>query len=279
MENILVKWIRLFLHLSIVASHIFTDDNWDSYNAYGLKLTANHRLIVEVRNSDSEFLVHIGSINTSSLTSPCHIDYENVGLNETSFVYSATVSTYANSDSFVFNGENDDNTYPSAPFVGHVSVDSSCNISFHLYYFIGSIHEEFYIIGVDPIGHMAYGLATHFAFSYDLNSHVVQHLSSWPIATLMPRAIDVNINSIAIVAGYQSTVPHHYRPIVYTLQMNVNSYTILDTWEYVPTIHSWQSQTSNKDAGKFTTKHTMSVAIHDNTSQVLVGISSMNSVF
>lgn len=278
MHRSLARLVFLLL-FPLVMLHIFTDDNWASYNAYGVKLAFDDRVIVEARNADSQFLVHVGPFNTSNLTIPCHIDYDTVGINDTSFVYSVAVPRMPHDASIIFIGENDDNSVNPAPFVGHLQVDSMCNVTSHVHYFYGRSHEEFFVIDVNQLGEMAFGFTTQWAFSYDLNTHAIQLLSSWPSSTMTPRAIDTTEGNIAILAGYIENSQRIQRPIVHMLQLNVTSVTIIDTWEYVPNPDAWQAQTYNKDARKFTPKHIISVAIHHNTSQLLIGIPSTNTVF
>ena len=271
--------LLLLLFCPLVRLHVFTDNNWASYNAYGVKLAFDDRVIVQARNDDGQFLIHVGPFNISNLAVPCYIDYENVGLNATSFIYSVSVPHASQDSSIVFIGENDDNSFLPAPFVGHLQVDSRCNTSFDVHYFVGKSHEEFYVMDVDPTGETAFGFTTQWAFSYDLTTHNIQLLLPWAFPSVTPRALDVTDGNMAVLAGFIVNTSHIYRPIVYMLQLNVTSFTILDTWQYTPPPNAWQAQSSNKDARKFTAKHVMSVSIHHNTSQLLVGIPSINTVF
>ncbi|CAF3681241.1 unnamed protein product [Adineta steineri] len=273
---------RLFFSVLIqmVLSYDFTDDNWNQFDAYGVKLATNDNVVVQARNIDAYFVIQFAPFNASNLSSPCHVNYAGSKSNDTNFIYNIVVPEGdVNGASVIFVGENTDNSTSPYPFVGHLRVNSSCMATYDIQYFNSSGHDEFFVVGVDPSGQQAYGFSSQFAFSYNLQTHTITLLQQWPIPNFTPHAVDVSSNYVAIIAGFVTTTQNVYNPYIYMLQMNISSYSIVETWPYVPSSSSWQATTTNRDASTFTRKHMMSVSIHDNTSAVLVGMPSFNIVF
>ena len=279
------KMVSVRLLLFMLAAQLgsllnFTDDDWNSFDAYGVKLVANDIVVVQARNKDAQFVLQFGPFITSNLTLPCYVDYVAVGLDENSFIYSIVIpKQYLKDASVVFIGENNDYSTSPYPFVGHLRVNSSCQATYALQFFVTQSHNEFFVIGIDPTGEVAYGFASTFAFSYYLQAHSITYLQPWPISNFMPRAVDLGNDDVAVIAGFHSQTQNTCKPLVYMLKLNLSSLSVLDEWDYVPSNSSWQANALCIDAAKFTTKHVMSVAIHPNTSQLLVGVPSMNIVF
>ena len=271
----------LFLvFIQLVLSYHFTDDNWNSFDAYGVKLAANDAAIVQARNKDAQFVLQFAPFDTSNLSSPCYIDYPGVASGDKNFIYNIAVPKENHNDaSVIFIGENHDNSTSPYPFVGHLHANSTCEATYDIQYFLPYGHDEFFVLNVDPTGQVAYGFSSQFAFSYDLQTHNITYLPQWPIANFTPHAVDVTKSYVAIIAGFIAQPQNTYQPIIYMLQMNISSLTVVDTWPYVPSNSSWQAKTSNRDAANFTRKHVMSVSIHHNTSDLLVGMPSFNIVF
>ncbi|CAF1134003.1 unnamed protein product, partial [Didymodactylos carnosus] len=73
-------------------------------------------------------------------------------------------------------------------------------------------HQEYYIIGVDPLGLFAYGATSSFHFVYDLNTYEIKiqnqsivlppPLSAYPF--FVPHALGMS-EHFAVVAGYAFT--------------------------------------------------------------------------
>ena len=274
------RLLLLVLVVQLGSSHNFTDDQWDSFDAYGVKLAANDVVIVQARNKDARFVLQFAPFVASNLSSPCYVDYMTVGLDDTSFIYSIVVPKEdLNDASIVFIGENDGQSTSPYPFVGHMRVNSSCQKTYDIQSFSTQVHNEFYVLGIDPTGEVAYGFAGDFAFSYDLHTNNITYLQPWPIANFMPHATDVSNAHVAVIAGFYAQTQNTCRSLVYMLMLNLSSFTVLDHWEYIPVNSSWQAKTLCIDAANFTGKHVMSVSIQSNTSQVLVGVPSMNIVF
>ena len=273
--------LLLFMLVKLASQYSFTDDNWNSFDAYGVKMAATDALVVQARNNDAQFVVQFYQFDISNLSLPCYVEYPGISTGDKNFIYNIVVPDQpSDSASVVFVGENSDSSTSPYPFVGHLMVDSSCNNTVHMHYFVPWGHDEFYVASVDPPGNVAYGFSSRFAFRYDLVTHNITYFLAWPISSFTPRAADVNIGHIVVVAGFvakpQST---GYQPWAYSLEMDNTSFSVIDQWGYVPANNSWQAKTSNSDAANFTKKHIMSVSIHGNTSQVLIGIPSMNVVF
>lgn len=270
-------WIMIVGQL--VSSYKFSDEDWSSFDGYGMKMATNDVIIVLAKNKESQFLVQKVPSDAFNLSTPCFIDYPGVTSNETNFIYSVIVPRYdLQNGSIIFIGENDEDSTRPYPFVGHLFVDDFCQPTYHVHYFNTEQHDEFYVIGVDQYGTVAYGYSSRFAFSYHLQTYNITIFQQWPISNFTPHAVDVSCDHIALVVGYLFESEYNWKPIIYMLTMNVSSLIVSDTWRYIPTNTSWQATTSNRDAGRFTTKHIMSVSIHSNTFQAIVGISSMNVV-
>ncbi|CAF0769011.1 unnamed protein product [Adineta steineri] len=276
-------YCRLYFFINIVqlvSSYTFTNDNWNSFDAYGVKLAINDAVVVQARNRDARFVLQFGPFITSNLSSPCSVDYVGITSSDNNFIYSLVIPKQVSQDaSVIFIGENDDYSTSPYPFIGHLRVNSSCTATYDIQYFNSSGHDEFFIVGVDPTGQRAYGFSSRFAFSYNLQTHTITYLQQWPISNFMPHAIDVSSDYVAVIAGFLNQGQNIYRPLVYMLMLNISSLSVLDTWEYTPSNSSWQATTLNTDAGYYTEKHIMSVSIESNTSQVLIGMPSMNIVF
>ncbi len=257
-------------------SYNFTDDNWNSFDAYGIKLATNDAVVVQARNKDAKFVLQFAPFNTSNLSSPCYVDY----VSNTNFIYEIVVPKEDYYDaSVIFIGENTDKSSSPYPFVGHLYANSSCAATYDIQYFVPYGHDEFFVVGVDPAGNQAYGFSSQFAFSYDLQTHNVTYLPGWPIANFTPHAVDISSSYLAIIAGFVPAAQNTYNALVYMLQMDISSLTVIDTWPYVPLNSSWQATALNRDAANFTRKYVMSVSIHHNTSDAIVGMPSYNIVF
>ncbi|CAF1260851.1 unnamed protein product [Adineta steineri] len=276
----LLRQLLILILVQFILSYKFTEDNWNSFDAYGVKLATNDNVVVQARNIDAYFIIQFAPFDTSNVSSPCHVNYAGINSNDTNFIYNIVVpEDDDNGASVIFVGENTDNSTTPYPFVGHLRVNSSCTATYDIQYFNSSGHDEFFVVGVDPSGQQAYGFSSRFAFSYDLQTHKITLLQQWPIPNFTPHAVDMSSNYVAIIAGFVATAQNVYNPFIYMLQMNISSYSIVETWPYVPSNSSWQTTTTNRDASTFTRKHMMSVSIHDNTSAVLVGMPSFNIVF
>ncbi|CAF1140836.1 unnamed protein product [Adineta steineri] len=276
----LLRQLLILIFVQFILSYEFTEDNWDSFDAYGVKLATNDAVVVQARNKDAQFVLQFAPFNPSNLSSPCQIDYPGLATGDMNFIYSIDVPKVVSYDaSVVFIGENSDNSSSAYPFIGHLLANASCETTYNMYYFTPFTHDEFFVHSIDPSGQIAYGFSSQFAFSYDLQTHSINYLAQWPFANFTPHAVDVSSSYVAIIAGFINGTQNTYEPIIYMLQMNRSFFTIVDTWPYIPLNSSWQATTSNRDASSFTRKHIMSVSIHDNTSAVLVGMPSYNIVF
>ena len=276
--------VLFLIFVQLAQSHDFTADNWNSFDAYGSKLVANDVVVVQARNRDGRFYLQFGPFNTSNTSLPCQIDYIGVTTTDSNFIYNINVphqayNSYDGDASVVFVGENDGSSISPYPFVGHLQGNSSCGVKYHIHLFVQEEHDEFFVVGVEPSGEVAYGFTSRFAFSYNLITHSVRNLTGWPISTFQPHAVDLSNDSVAVVAGFVRNADNTFKPLVYILQMNISSFSVIDTWAYVPTNDSWQATALNRDAVNFTAKHAMSVAIYSDSSQVLIGMPSMNTVF
>ncbi|CAF4071923.1 unnamed protein product, partial [Adineta steineri] len=158
-------------------------DNWDSFDAYGVKLATNDAVVVQARNKDAQFVLQFAPFNPSNLSSPCQIDYPGLATGDMNFIYSIDVPKVVSYDaSVVFIGENSDNSSSAYLFIGHLLANASCETTYNMYYFTPFTHDEFFVHSIDPSGQIAYGFSSQFAFSYDLQTHSINYLAQWPFA-------------------------------------------------------------------------------------------------
>lgn len=297
-------WIFIFSLLFAGSTSDFAPDT-KSYDAYGLKLTANDVMMVEARSDSKIFLVQFAPYNYTATSLQCSVDYDDpkhyiysvaIGAkqnaNETPnfFVLGEVLSPpdeTGNNGTFIGIWRNNDSTFPSQYAAAGQPI--SCNY-FHIdqLKFISTYaHQEFMVLSVDPYGQYAFGLATDFVLIYrpfaTNSNEVINVIKSNLIwsnnATFMPRAADTDVN-FTVVAGFVDQGPNSQirsKPVVYLMSNNL---TVLDTWSYTPTNSTWQSRLTNAGStGVWSAMYVMSVDINPfDHSRVLVGLPSTNTL-
>ena len=283
---------------------VFAPDT-KSFDAYGVKLTANEVMLVEARSDSKTFLVQYAPYNYTATSLQCSINYDD----PTHYVYSVGIGaqqTAKHEPYFFVVGEvlpPGDSSGKNGTFVaiwrnsdpvlgeqyaaaGQPIACNHFNIE-HVKYLSTYDHQEFMVLSVDPRGQYALVLATDFALIYrpfatnpnDVLT-VLKSTSIWPNSvTFIPRAVDTDAG-FTVVAGYVDQGPNSQirsKPVVYLMS---NDLTILDTWSYTPTNSTWQSRLTNAGSiGVWSAMFAMSVDINpfDHT-RVLVGLPSTNTL-
>ena len=278
-----------------IASSTF-DPEWDSFDAFGMKLAANDYVIAAARNDFSQFVLQFGPFDVNNISQPCKIDYPGLSTGDINFIYNIAVGKQINASNtplttVVFAGENYNavNSSKKGPFIGRLYNHSgmSCTMSSNIEYFATlNNHEEYSVLGVNPSGTFAYGFGRSFGVIYNLNTNTIvkswqNDTTFWPNSSyFLPHAIDISDTNYAIVAGFDKQIATgSYLPVVHLLRMNTTSVHVTDTWIYSSINLTWQSSMKNWDADLFHSKYTMSVSIDSHSDNVLVGIQSMNTVF
>jgi hypothetical protein len=299
------------MHYMFLLSFLFVESTSDfapdtkSYDAYGIKLTANDVMLVEARSDSKTFLVQYAPYNYTNTSLQCSIDYDDpshyvysicIGAKQTAnqepyfFVVGEVLppsDRFGNNGTFVGLWRNNDS------ILGQQYASAGQPISCDYFqleqmeYISNYGHQEFMVLSVDPSGQFALVLATDFVFIYrpfaNNSNDVLTVISSsliWPNnVTFMPRAVDTDVN-FTVVAGFVDQGPNseiRSKPVVYLMSNNL---TILDTWSYTPTNSTWQSRLTNAGStGVWSAMYVMSVDINpfDHT-RVLVGIPSTNTL-
>ncbi|UJR17271.1 hypothetical protein I4U23_004166 [Adineta vaga] len=293
-------------YLLVIASNVycFTPDT-SPFDAYGLKLAANDLLLVESISSVSLFLLRLAPFNYS-LT--CTIPYND----SNQYVYAVTLQSYITFNDtirFVFIGVN---KMTDVPFIGSLTytgitgaayiatINSTRKVKFpctgwqsgnyHIHYIdqITSSNlqdtdaERFFVVTITPTGEYAYAFTNTFLIIYDLNRDMIATQlgnDTWPDTSFLPRAVDVNQDSLIVVFGYVGDSDSKYMPCAYLLNITNTFFTVMDTWLYTPpTSSSWQASLTNWDADIYASKYDLSVSINDAGDKVLFGIQIMNTI-
>ena len=306
-QSIDMSWISLlvlFLIYSIV--HSFSPDT-NNFDDFGIKIAANNVLFVQARGTDETFLVQFSPYNYTNDTLQCTLPYDDA----THYVYSVGVGIKQNATTnsfFYFSGEvvsqggsSFDASNRNGTFIGvwinrdpqsvlaysNYSESISCDYfqADKLTFLASYDHQEYFVMGVEPYGQYAFGIATDFVFRYQPfpNPTISTQPGAlvWPNnVTFYPCATDVT-QTFMIVAGFVQNSPQvrvRATPTVYLI-WNTNL-TVLSTWSYTPTNNSWQSRLTYSGISSSSSQHTMSVKIniHD-TTRVLVGMPFINTIF
>jgi hypothetical protein len=302
----------MWLLLLVIVTHkcataaTFSPDT-SNFDAYGVKLAANNVLLVEAQGKSETFLVLFAPYNYTLDSLQCSVDYDD----DTHYVYTVGVGpkqTAGINPHFFYAGEvvpagtsTTDSLGHSGTFVGiWVNQDPqtvqsyvgsgqplSCN-----YFDVGDLkfissygHQEFFVLGVEPYGQYAIGLAQDFAFIYrPFPTGTITTKSSslvWPSnTTFRPHAVDTD-QTFTIVAGFvESSARSRVRatPTVYLISNS--NLTVLASWSYTAINGSWQSHLAYSGTDTWSKSYTMSVSINsDDPTRVLVGMPFLNTVF
>ncbi len=277
----------------------FTPSTSD-YDAYGVKIAMNEHFLVLAQNGQQppSFFIQFPPYNdTHLLSTQCSLTYPNV---TDTFIYTVAIGKKQTQDQiqFFFIGElyNDQ----SGPFVGMATFNNSFNIvdvtsssscdasfSYSLNYLSNYDHQEYYILGVDPTGFLAYGFTNQFVFVFDStntnNFNIWNGSLTWPDSTFLPHAVDIS-DRFGVIAGFtyngdNATVK--YSPMIYLINFNSSNHyhpIVVDKYKPIATPDTWQDLLTNEDAGVYSAKYDMSVSI-DPQGKVLVGMQFINRVF
>ena len=295
----LSHYFLLLLYLQ--NTHAAFKPNKNDYNVYGIKIGINDHLLVLAQNNQQPpaFFIQFPPYNTT-LSLQCSLTYPNPN---NTFVYAVTLpkQQFQNQTHFFFIGELTDNQ--STPFIGmamyspttnnsnNSQTTSSCDTSFSysVQYLHNYGHQEYYILGGDPLGVFAYGFSNEFISVFD--SRNTSHLNTWsgnatwPQSSFLPHAVDIS-GQFGVIAGFIKNTPNataKYVPMIYLINFNSSAtlhhqVKVVDQYQPFPTPGSWQDLLKNEDANIYSAKYDMSVSI-DDQGNVLVGMQFINRVF
>ncbi|CAF1282790.1 unnamed protein product, partial [Didymodactylos carnosus] len=179
--------------------------------------------MIMVRNLIQAFVVGVGPYNESFRF--CRIPF----FSRTNYVYSVAAGKKQNASQSYFVHIGEDQVTGNHT-VGVISYDVSENPCLYNYSNLQSFsysHQEFYIVGVDPLGLFAYGHAINFNFVYNLKTYEIKiqtqniiltpPFSAYPF--FVPHALGMTEN-FAVVAGYAFAIDiEAYIPIVYLIDL------------------------------------------------------------
>ena len=265
--------------------------NRNDYDAYGLKIAMNNHFLVQTRNGDqpASFLIQSLPANSTLASSSCLVTFPNSSTN--TYVYTIAIGKRQNKTMKNFflageliNGQN--GTFIGLAQYNPASLTCETSYTFSLQYFTDYVHQEHYILGVEPAGRRAYGFANQFVLLLD--SRNISNKQSWnasliwPDPSFQPYAVDIQ-DQYGIIAGFVQSIAANlikYVPIIYLFNFNTSTYRPMIVDEYRPnaTPGTWQDLLTNTDANIYGAKYDMSVSIDENGS-VLVGMQVINRVF
>ena len=283
-----IGWPSCFLLVLSFITYInaaFTLDRND-YDAYGIKVGINDHLLVLAQNNKQPpaFFIQFPPYNTT-LSLQCSLTYPNPN---STFMYTVTLpkQQFQNQTHFFFIGELTDNQ--STPFIGMATYSpttnnsnnsqttSSCDTSFSysVQYLHNYGHQQYYILGGDPLGVFAYGFSNEFISVFD--SRNTSHLNTWsgnatwPQSSFLPHAVDIS-GQFGVIAGFIKNTPNataKYVPMIYLINFNSSAtlhhqVKVVDQYQPFPTPGSWQDLLKNEDANIYSAKYDMSVSIDD----------------
>ncbi|CAF2570720.1 unnamed protein product [Rotaria sp. Silwood2] len=257
----------------------------------------NEILLVQAQNAHNppRFFIQFSPYNNTQSSSQCFINYPENSQNY--YVYTAAVGKRPNKNpkQFFFAGEWINGS--SRPFIGvatynltnHLSDSpNSCanSFSYSIQYLDNYDHQEYYVIGVEPKGLLAYGFSNAFVTIFD--SQNVSTLESWNSSltwsnsSFIPRAVEISDN-FGIIAGFvqnDSKERVKYSPIIYLLNFNSSNRRpiIVDKYIATATPGTWQDLLTYSTANIYSAKNSMSISINSR-SDVLVGMPFINRVF
>ncbi|CAF0836941.1 unnamed protein product [Adineta steineri] len=253
-------------------------------------------MIVEVLNDYSAFLFQFAPYTdniTQTSDRSCLISY----FDYSQFIYAVALGIHQSTYDIFFVGEmiDLDKQIPleNRTFVGILSYTGSlttidCDTFYGTTQFIPGtfVHQEHLVMVTDSIGSVVYGFSDLFTFSYtaatdNLVVHETNSLS--PSISFLPFAVDYG-GSFGVVAGFldngrNSRVKYHASIILFSISASTAIATPISSWNYSASATSWQSGLTNVGADQYAAKYDMSVSINPITTQVLVGIQSINTVF
>ncbi|CAF1213033.1 unnamed protein product [Rotaria sordida] len=257
----------------------------------------NEILLVQAQNGrDSpSFFIQLLQYNNTQTSSQCFINYPNSSQNY--YIYTVAVGKKPNKNQiqFFFAGEWINGS--SRPFIGIAKYNltndlsdssNSCanSFSYSIQYLDNYEHQEYYVIGVEPKGLLAYGFANEFVTIFDSqNVSILESWNSsltWSNSSFKPCAVEISDN-FGIIAGFvQNGLEERvkYSPIIYLLNFNSSNRHPIVVDQYIPiaTPGTWQDLLTYSNVNIYSSKNSMSISINSR-GNVLVGMPFINRVF
>ncbi|CAF1234452.1 unnamed protein product [Rotaria sordida] len=257
----------------------------------------NEILLVQAQNGrDSpSFFIQLLQYNNTQTSSQCFINYPNSSQNY--YIYTVAVGKKPNKNQiqFFFAGEWINGS--SRPFIGIAKYNltndlsdssNSCanSFSYSIQYLDNYEHQEYYVIGVEPKGLLAYGFANEFVTIFDSqNVSILESWNSnltWSNSSFKPCAVEISDN-FGIIAGFvQNGLEERvkYSPIIYLLNFNSSNRHPIVVDQYIPiaTPGTWQDLLTYSNVNIYSAINSMSISINSR-GNILVGMPFINRVF
>ncbi|CAF2732447.1 unnamed protein product [Rotaria sp. Silwood2] len=284
----------LLLHIHYLTS-VFSPDPTD-YDAYGVKVAINDILLVQAHNARDppSFFIQFAPYNNTQNSPQCFTTYSDLLEN---YVYCVAVGKKPNQNQtqFFFAGESVNGSnrtfmgvakYNLTNTLSNLSNSCATSFTYSMQYLNNYEHQEYFVIGVEPKGLLAYGFSNAFVCIFDSqNASTLESWNSsltWSNTSFTPHAVEISDN-FGIIAGFiknnqNDTVK--YSPIIYLLNFNSSNRHPIVVDQHIPlaTANTWQDLLTNADADIYSAKYSMSISINSR-GDVLVGMQFLNRVF
>lgn len=260
--------VALLSQLLLMADLTLVDGQYDNpfnYDLYGVKVAINQQMIAVARN-DYQFF-SITCFNSTAFTQTCNIPYYNSSM----YVHSIAIIADT-SGQIVVIGEDTLSLYQLA-----IILTANCaSASFYVdmqYFTVPTrypVHEEYYVMAVDPHGQFAYGFANDFMFIYQMQSPYTFSLlltTAYSIY-LNPRTADIDNGNNCLLLGHDNIYGDYFVPTIYLLQLQPLSGSIIQI-DVMRFIETW---ILNQVLSIWTIEYDMSVAMKLDEQVALVGI-------
>ncbi|CAF1142632.1 unnamed protein product [Didymodactylos carnosus] len=272
----------LFLFYHPLLTDQFSPDLND-YDAYGVKLVGNEHSLIFVNNALKFFAIGFGPYSKD--TTFCTVPF----FSATDYVYSIAAGKKQNASQpyFVHIGEDIVSGNQNVGVIGYyISLsNNTCTYAYlniQNFSYSPSYHQDYYIIGVDPLGLIAYGATSIFSFLYNLNTYEIKiqkqnivlppPVSSYPI--FIPYAIGMS-EHFAVVAGYAFVFElNEYAPVACLIDLDLLTFnfTLISNVSLINDV-----AIPVTSAVTYTLQYDMAVDINEQN-QILIGIPLFDTV-
>jgi hypothetical protein len=293
--------ILLFFNLQVRCQEF--NPNFEKFDDYGVRISANERICVQADNKYQAFTLHYSPFDHRYKPSECYFSYPD----KRHFVYTLAVGakdTGKNRPYLYFLGEVDlfDGMGRSGMFIRILHNANPLDIS-HYYqtndtvpcnyirslketFFNSLPHQEFMVLAVEPYGMYAFVFAKHFAFRYDASPTappitILNEVEAWtehvPFYPCSADATDI----FTIVAGFTfRSEDVQTAPVLRVLLLDNLDLKVMSSWSYRATANSWKSRLLFSKIDRWSSRFSMSVKVNlYNHRHVIVGMPLINTVF
>ena len=296
-----LKIIILMLLLLALNVNGVVDLGPETHDQHNIKLVANDFFVGGILILRKLF--YYECINLSNLLSPYDIKVSKMQKIPSKWkIYTAAIGKKQNNTQlyFTFGGIVQSVNIKSFPeqnnssmFIGKFSFNCETNSIMRNISFVplsnhlsnSYVHEDYYVIGVEPYGQIALGFSNTFILIYDLKFLKLKSWSAnltWPNSTFLPLAVDLT-SCFAVVAGFTQGIKT-FTPTIYFIRYTVSktflNLNFLNSSSYnqiypnnLVVVDKWSSEHSLKSP-----LMKMSVSIDQQDYRILVGIPADNTV-